>query len=108
MSTWRLSQASIDGFDRFPHRMDMTSTPDDTPALPTQQMQTLLNLSERQPGQDANFVNIAAAQALTALGLARHGGGGWEITPLGRNHLLRLSERDKTERDKPDGAANAR
>jgi hypothetical protein len=66
-------------------------------------MRTLLNLSERQPGQEANFVNIAAAQALTALGLARHGGGGWEITPQGRNHLLRLSERDKA-----GGTANAR
>lgn len=113
MSTWRLPQASIGGFDRYPHRTDMTHTPNDNPVLPTQQMQTLLNLSERQPGQDANFVNIAAAQALTALGLARHGGGGWEITPLGRNHLLRLSERDMAERDmaerdKGDGAANAR
>ena len=90
----------------------MTPKPDDTQVLPPQQMRTLLNLSERQPGQEANFVNIAAAQALTALGLARHGGGGWEITPRGRNHLLRSSEREKSERDSSerdnsDGAANA-
>lgn len=103
MSTWRLPQASIGGFDPYPHRTDMTQAPDITQTLPTQHMRTLLNLSERQPGQNANFVNIAAAQALTSMGLARHGGGGWEITPQGRNHLLRQSERDKA-----DGAANAR
>jgi hypothetical protein len=108
MSTWRLPQASIGGFDRYRHRTDMTPTPDDTQTLPAPQMRTLLNLSERQPGQEANFVNIAAAQALTALGLARHGGGGWEITPQGRNHLLRHSERNKAERDRTDGTANAR
>lgn len=104
MSTWRLPQASIGGFDPHPHRTDMapTPTPGDTQVLPAQQMRTLLDLSERQPGQEANFVNIAAAQALTALGLARHGGSGWEITPLGRNHLLRQSDRDAA-----DGPANA-
>lgn len=99
MSTWRLLQASIDDFDRNPHRTDMTQPP--SQPLPAQQLRTLLSLAERQPGQASNFVNIAAAQALTAQGLARHGGGGWEITPLGRNHLLNLPGEDQD-------AANAR
>jgi hypothetical protein len=90
MSTWRLSQAPIGGFDRNPHRTDMTQPPGKAQTLSAQHLQTLLNLAERQPGQTSTFVNIAAAQALTALGLARHGGGGWEITPLGRNHLLHV------------------
>lgn len=60
-------------------------------ALATNQLRALQSLAERQPGLETGFINIAAAQALTALGLARHGGGGWEITPLGRNHLLRIS-----------------
>jgi hypothetical protein len=101
MSTWRLLQAPIDDFDRNPHRTDMTQPPGQP--LPAHQLRTLLSLAERQPGQASNFVNIAAAQALTAQGLARHGGGGWEITPLGRNHLLNLAPRDGDP-----GAANAR
>jgi hypothetical protein len=69
--------------------------------LPEGEMRALQSLAERQPGQDANFVKIGAAQALTSLGLARRGGGGWEITPQGRNHLLLVTTRDT-------GAANAR
>jgi len=78
----------------------------DTPVSDTlsdPQMNALHNLSQRQPGQDSNFVNISAAQALTRLGLARRGGGGWEITPQGRNHLLQAVSRDDAH-----GAANAR
>jgi hypothetical protein len=71
--------------------------------LSASQLSALQSLAERQPGQDSNFVNIGAAQALTRLGLARHGGGGWEITPQGRNHLLQAASRDDA-----DGAANAR
>jgi len=74
-----------------------------TGALDAGQLRALQSLAQRQPGQDANFVNIAAAQALTMLGLARRGGGGWEITPLGRNQLLRGLSHDDAE-----GAANAR
>ncbi len=81
----------------------MTLTLTQTSDLSDGQFRALLNLAERQPGQTSNFVNIAAAQALTRLGLARHGGGGWEITPLGRNHLLRAVSQDDA-----DGAANAR
>ena len=103
MSTWRLPQAPIGVFDRKPHRMDMTETPDHSEVLDADQLHALRNLAERQPGQDSNFVNIAAAQSLVSLGLARRGGGGWEITPLGRNHLLRALSRDDA-----DGAANAR
>ena len=103
MSTWRLLQAPIGVFDRKPHRTDMTQTRDQTTAaLRDAHLRALRSLAERQPGQESNFVNIAAAQALTALGLARHGGGGWEITPLGRNHLLQAAEDDAS------GAANAR
>ncbi|KQV62704.1 MULTISPECIES: hypothetical protein [unclassified Caulobacter] len=79
----------------------MTQAPTET--LPESHLRALQSLAERQPGQDSNFVNIAAAQALTSLGLARHSGGGWEITPLGRNHLLRLVSGDDV-----DGVANAR
>jgi hypothetical protein len=71
--------------------------------LPDSQLRALQSLAERQPGQDSNFVNIGAAQALTQLGLARRGGGGWEITPLGRNHLLQVLSKEDA-----GGAANAR
>ena len=79
--------------------MTQASTLPDT--LSEIQLLALRNLAERQPGQDSNFVNIAAAQRLTSLGLARHGGGGWEITPLGRNRLLHTH-------DTAASAANAR
>ncbi|USQ96654.1 hypothetical protein [Caulobacter sp. RL271] len=102
MSTWRLLQASVGGFDRNPHRTPMTQIFTQSDSLDAGQLRALQSLAERQPGQDANFVNIAAAQALTVLGLARRGGGGWEITPLGRNHLLRDVSRDDAE-----GVANA-
>jgi hypothetical protein len=81
----------------------MTQQSTTTEALPATQLSALRSLAERQPGQDSNFVNIAAAQALTRLGMARHGGGGWEITPLGRNCLLRADSQGDA-----DGAANAR
>ncbi len=81
----------------------MTQDSPASDALPDSQFRALQNLAERQPGQDSNFVNISAAQALTQRGLARRGGGGWEITPLGRNHLLQAVSRDDA-----DGAANAR
>ncbi len=81
----------------------MSQDPAQLDALSADQLRALQSLAERQPGQESNFINIAAAQALTRLGLARHGGGGWEITPQGRNHLLQAASRDDT-----DGAANAR
>ncbi len=58
-------------------------------ALPADQQHALQSLAERQPDVASGFINIAAGQALTALGLARRGGAGWEITPQGRDHLLR-------------------
>ncbi|PIB93924.1 hypothetical protein CSW62_21530 [Caulobacter sp. FWC2] len=108
MSTWRLPQAPgpsrlIGGYDHPAHRSDMTQDPPASDTLTDSQFNALQSLAERQPGQDSNFVNISAAQALTRLGLARRGGGGWEITPQGRNHLLRAVSRDDA-----DGAANAR
>ena len=81
----------------------MTQIQNPADLLPTPHLRALRNLAERQPGQESNFVNIAAAQALTTLGLARHGGGGWEITPQGRNPLLR-----ETSQELAEGAANAR
>ncbi len=74
-------------------------TPDKIEALTADQLHALQNLAERQPGQDSNFVNIAAALALTRLGLARRGGSGWEITPLGRNHLLHVVPPSDTSAD---------
>jgi hypothetical protein len=67
----------------------MTQAKIDT--LQASQLRALLSLAERRPGGESGFINIAAAQALTALGLARHGRAGWEITPLGRNHLFRIT-----------------
>lgn len=86
--------------------MTQTITPQTTTgaeALSDGQLRALRSLAERQPGQDSNFVNIAAAQTLTRMGMARHGGGGWEITPLGRNCLLRADSQGDAA-----GAANAR
>jgi hypothetical protein len=108
MSTWRLPQAPgssrpIGGYDHPAHRSDMTQDLPASDTLSESQFNALQSLAERQPGQDSNFVNISAAQDLTRLGLARRGGGGWEITPQGRNHLLRAVSRDDA-----DGAANAR
>lgn len=108
MSTWRLPQAPgssrpIGGYDHPAHRNDMTQDLPASETLTDSQFNALQSLAERQPGQDSNFVNISAAQDLTRLGLARRGGGGWEITPQGRNHLLRAVSRDDA-----DGAANAR
>ena len=57
----------------------MTQDPPVSDTLSDSQLNALRNLAERQPGQDSNFVNISAAQALTQLGLARRGGGGWEM-----------------------------
>jgi hypothetical protein len=81
----------------------MTQDPAKTDVLSAEQLRALRSLAERQPGQESNFINIAAAQALTALGLARHGGGGWEITPQGRNHLLQA-----VPRKDGDGPTNLR
>lgn len=75
--------------------------PDARDAITDEQLRALHSLADRQPGRDANFVNIAAAQGLAARGLARHNGGGWVITPEGRNYLLHAAAVDSVI-----GAAN--
>jgi hypothetical protein len=74
-------------------------------ALPADQQRALQSLAERQPDVDSGFINIAAGQALTALGLARRGRAGWEITPQGRNHLLRTTATETPETETPDASA---
>lgn len=79
-------------------------------ALPADQQHALKSLAERQPGVDSGFINIAAGQALTALGLARRGRAGWEITPQGRDHLLRTApiETGAIQGEAPTPFASAR
>jgi len=43
----------------------------------------LQNLADKEAGHAVGWINIAAAQALTALGLARRSREGWEITQEG-------------------------
>ncbi len=77
----------------------MTKAPLD--ALPADQQHALQSLAERQPDGVSGFINIAAGQALTALGLARRGRAGWEITPQGRNHLLSSAPPEASESSAP-------
>lgn len=59
-------------------------------ALTEGQLHALRNLAEKRDGAVTAFVNIADAQALTALGLARRSQQGWDLTPAGAAHLARL------------------
>jgi hypothetical protein len=47
------------------------------------QLRSLHNLADKQAGHDVDWISIADARALTALGLARRNRGGWEITTEG-------------------------
>jgi hypothetical protein len=47
------------------------------------QLSALHNLADKQSGEDVDWINIADARALTALGLARRTRAGWEITDEG-------------------------
>lgn len=78
----------------------MTKAPID--ALPADQQHALESLAERQPDVESGFINIAAGQALTALGLARRGRAGWEITPEGREHLLQTNGPIETGATQPE------
>jgi hypothetical protein len=51
--------------------------------LSVEELCALHNLADKQAGQDVDWINIADARALTALGLARRTRAGWEITPEG-------------------------
>jgi hypothetical protein len=45
----------------------------------------LRNLARKQAGEAVDWINIADARALTALGLAERSRGGWEITAAGKS-----------------------
>lgn len=47
------------------------------------QLTALRNLARKHGGDEVNWINIADARALTELGLAERGRGGWDITPQG-------------------------
>jgi hypothetical protein len=47
------------------------------------ELSALHNLADKQAGEDVDWINIADARALTALGLARRTREGWEITAEG-------------------------
>jgi hypothetical protein len=47
----------------------------------------LRNLADKEAGAEVDFINIADAQALTHLGLARRTPAGWQITPQGAEVL---------------------
>jgi hypothetical protein len=51
--------------------------------IPDKEMAALHNLADKHAGKEVDWINIADARALTALGLARRTGGGWEITAQG-------------------------
>ena len=74
-----------------------------THGLSDSELEALELLAQKNAGEDVAFINIAAARTLTDLGLATRRAGGWEITPQGRNHLLR-----ETSQELAEGAANAR
>ena len=47
------------------------------------ELRALVNLADKEAGQDVDFINIADARALTELGLARRTPAGWQITTEG-------------------------
>ena len=54
-----------------------------TAALTLNELCALHNLAGKHAGEHVDWINIADAQALTALGLARRTRSGWEITVEG-------------------------
>jgi hypothetical protein len=59
--------------------------------LSPSQLNALQNLARKKAGEEAAFVNIGAARALTDLGLAERSREGWDITAAGAALLARLS-----------------
>lgn len=47
------------------------------------QLLALNNLADKKSGHNVSWINIADAQALTAMGLAQRNRSGWEITLQG-------------------------
>lgn len=56
-------------------------------ALTAGEIAALDNLARKRAGVEVGWIQISAAQALTALGLATRGGGGWTITAEGLTAL---------------------
>ena len=59
--------------------------------LSSGQLDALRDLARKKAGDHVPFVNIAAARALTELGLAELSREGWDITAQGAALLARLS-----------------
>jgi len=53
------------------------------------QLHTLQLLARKQAGESVAFVNIAAARALSDMGLAERSHEGWDITARGSSELAR-------------------
>lgn len=60
-------------------------------SLEPRQQVALANLELKARGQNVGWINIAAAQALTAAGLAERDRQGWRITPAGTAALIPTS-----------------
>lgn len=59
--------------------------------LSSGQLDALRDLARKKAGDHVPFVNIAAARALTELGLAERSREGWDITAQGAALLARLA-----------------
>jgi len=57
--------------------------------LTAAQLHALTGLARKKTGDEVPFVNIAAARALTDLGLAERSSEGWNITDAGSAFLSR-------------------
>jgi hypothetical protein len=66
-------------------------------ALTEAQRVALANLGRKKAGEEVDWVNIAAARALTDLGLAQRDHAGWTITEAGEIAL----------REQPPGSGQA-
>lgn len=55
--------------------------------LAAEQTTALENLRRKAAGQDVGWINISAARALTAAGLAQRDRQGWRITAAGEAEL---------------------
>jgi hypothetical protein len=66
--------------------------------LPPDQLTALRNLAHKKGGGDVDWINIAAARALTELGLAERDHTGWKITAEGETALAAHSGDDLSDR----------
>ena len=65
------------------------------PHLTDSQLEALLQLGRKKAGDAVGFINIAAARALTDLGLAERSREGWDITASGASLLHALPPPDR-------------